>query len=1020
MRKRVIGALLCVLLLCLMLVACNASNAPTLSVDETGLASWQCTQEVDHFVAEIDGEEQVVRETSLQLQAGQSIRVKAVLTNGRETKYSKAQTYQHQHEWKQEPTPDNLAAAATCQSPATYYRVCGQCGEKGDTFAYGESDPNGHDWRVINTVAASCLAGGYDECECLLCHTAKRANETAIAPHDYTGVTPTYTLAEGSKSCLDGVVEHRTCLVCKQEQTREIKDNEHHYNITVYDLTQYGCTHSGTATERRCPCNEIDVDVDTTCLLQAEKNGMSVCGECGFRYFHERITLRDENCRVSIKKAYWYSASPQEEGLRIDCIKETDLYEHSLEKYDDTQETAEDGLRKVTQSYRIECTQCHTVTKYGYTARHYNGEADVIAEQADYEWDAGLYRGTVLRSIRTDVPYGEPGETIFLGTLSRQETRDDQKALVSWSQQETRYDADVCSRTVITTDSDGNQTEETQTEHAYRQVQLLTPNSCADNGAAVQRCIWCGNEQETKVAPFGHAYLWSDDHNCFVCLRCGRLSDQSIESIIMEDVTITQENKDFYCVRIHNTTADTLTPSAMVGIQTANGLIEKKLATNYIEDVGGMYRIKISEVSTLARKEGVDSYEYVRLSAGDNSIVLGHVYQYSFAQQATKLVRTATCVLCGLQSTSELPVVGAAPLTPVSLRSGEFVYSFVPTQSNVYRFYTTGCTADTAFHLYLYNDRWEMVSESYSNGEQCYLQLTLQADSTYYLVPSFREMSERPTVSLYAELYCNHQYQYQFVQNGNTITQTGTCSICHADDEVVTWHITANDGLTLQPEGSKMLFAFVPAGAGDYKFYCEGATAFSTNAYLYDANMDLLAQWTNEGNDFVVKYPCEQGKTYYLAPIFSAQTAQNEYILHVAPYCEHRYVCTYSTTAEGVRQVGTCEKCGEVWPETVIPLSLSGENASLVTSGDENLTYTFTPQLSGTFAIRYNQVYDYLIFAEIWNDDDQLDYDEEDTGLYRALLFDCQAERTYRIVLEFHNPGENTGNVAQLTLVRNN
>lgn len=89
-----------------------------------------------------------------------------------------------------------LKSAATCQSPAVYYKSCLVCDEKSsETFEYGEKDFSNHigNTYLVGQKEATCYAEGYTgDTYCSTCnHEIERGTSIAKNAHNPASVWTT-------------------------------------------------------------------------------------------------------------------------------------------------------------------------------------------------------------------------------------------------------------------------------------------------------------------------------------------------------------------------------------------------------------------------------------------------------------------------------------------------------------------------------------------------------------------------------------------------------------------------------------------------------------------------------------------------------------------------------------------------------------------------------------------------------------------------------------------------------------
>lgn len=131
------------------------------------------------------------------------------------------------HQYVEDVQPQYLKSAATCISPAIYYKSCSVCGEQGtETFTYGAVDPDHHvgTTHLKNQEETSCKKEGYTgDVVCDDCGTVLIPG-SVIAKSDHVPGVPVRE-NEIPASCeetgeYDEVIY---CSVCGEELSREHK-----------------------------------------------------------------------------------------------------------------------------------------------------------------------------------------------------------------------------------------------------------------------------------------------------------------------------------------------------------------------------------------------------------------------------------------------------------------------------------------------------------------------------------------------------------------------------------------------------------------------------------------------------------------------------------------------------------------------------------------------------------------------------------------------------------------------------
>ena len=218
------------------------------------------------------------------------------------------------HDYVENAQPQYLKSAATCISPAVYFKSCSVCSEQCDeTFEYGEADPHNHvggthieneldtscdhtgytgdvvcdschqvitagstidkidhtpaDKAIENEITATCEEpGGYDEVvRCSVCGEILSSDHKTIPATGHT----IFSVPDTPASCVeDGCLAHYACSVCDKWFTDE-EGNTEITDKTAYIIPALG--HKPVTDEAKAP--------DCTHTGLTEGSHCSVCGE---------------------------------------------------------------------------------------------------------------------------------------------------------------------------------------------------------------------------------------------------------------------------------------------------------------------------------------------------------------------------------------------------------------------------------------------------------------------------------------------------------------------------------------------------------------------------------------------------------------------------------------------------------------------------------------------------------------------------------------------------------------------
>ena len=125
-------------------------------------------------------------------------------------------------------TYDQVINAPTCESDGATGTYCESCHALLNTTV---NEKLGHEWVLIDSVASTCAAKGYELKKCSRCHTTKTF-DLELDPDNHTGSTYEYIIK--NVTCTeDGIVSIR-CTGCDHEfETRTVTATGHNYESVV-------------------------------------------------------------------------------------------------------------------------------------------------------------------------------------------------------------------------------------------------------------------------------------------------------------------------------------------------------------------------------------------------------------------------------------------------------------------------------------------------------------------------------------------------------------------------------------------------------------------------------------------------------------------------------------------------------------------------------------------------------------------------------------------------------------------
>lgn len=200
-----------------------------------------------------------------------------------------------EHQFAEDPQPQYLKSAATCVSPAIYYKSCSVCGIQGtETFEYGAVDPHNHvgGTHPVNRKKVTCSEPGYTgDTVCNSCGAVVTyGEEIPMIPH-----TPGEPVRENevAPSCKkDGSYDEVVyCTVCGAELSREKKTvpaTGHSYGAPVWTWRGFGSAYAAFF------CTEGDDQVRLSAAITFEITKEPSFTEEGERTYRASVTFMGE------------------------------------------------------------------------------------------------------------------------------------------------------------------------------------------------------------------------------------------------------------------------------------------------------------------------------------------------------------------------------------------------------------------------------------------------------------------------------------------------------------------------------------------------------------------------------------------------------------------------------------------------------------------------------------------------------------------------------------------------------
>ena len=381
------------------------------------------------------------------------------------------------------------------------------------------SDQSSHNFvkdESQSIVPTICGEEGKDVYVCSVCGE--------VNVHYYSighNVKEEYVLAEGSKSCEDGVIVRSVCTICGEV----LKQNTIYGHITNHKETELktGC---GTIIiiEDGCPCGEqTNMSVySKDCSFMAEHDttaeGAEVivytCKSCGYVYIEERSSAQN-GCEI--------------------------MY---------------------TTTYRFNVTETGYEKEVSYTRRE---TGHVISSQIETETDDN---GRVIRKIETQT-CNNCGKTvhIYTYTYSYEMTEKGQVVIYRQEEPETGYWREevrtytsICEYEGQVTTSRGENYKTGGSTHNYEQQYALAEGSitCEDGVVVKMVCTVCGKAEKSYTV-YGHRYeneyiVEGEGYAVYrkACAVCGYGSDNGFEYYGFSSEYKYDENNNGYHVYTSN------------------------------------------------------------------------------------------------------------------------------------------------------------------------------------------------------------------------------------------------------------------------------------------------------------------------------------------------------------------------------------------------------------------------------------------------------------------------------------
>ena len=282
------------------------------------------------------------------------------------------------HQYQELTDKKYLKSAATCTSPAVYYKSCSVCGVTStETFEYGEKAAHSyvqqHDedqhWKECSVchdkIEVENHSGGTATCTAKAVCSVCNAEYGELAAHDYQETVDEQYL-KSAATCTSPAIYYKSCSVCgtASTDTFEYGEKAAHSYVQQHDEDQHW---------KECSVCHDKIEVANHSGGTATCTAKAVCSTCGTAYGE----LAAHNYQETVDAQYLKSAatctSPaiyyKSCSVCGTASEETFTYgtttEHSYE------------LKHDAEKHWQECSACHTKTN---EAAHSGGEATCTAK----------------------------------------------------------------------------------------------------------------------------------------------------------------------------------------------------------------------------------------------------------------------------------------------------------------------------------------------------------------------------------------------------------------------------------------------------------------------------------------------------------------------------------------------------------------------------------------------------------------------------------------------------------------
>lgn len=390
----------------------------------------------------------------------------------------------------------------------------------------------------------------------------------------HTPGTITYSLAEGSTNCMDGVNLSWNCEYCGEYITGYTQGHGLNATNDIIDLTPYGSICGATLQKYECPCGEkmeYRFGEDCKCDITTYRDTLWITdaingdqpnvdeGHVWLESYAERVGcgVTDPNpCGLELYKAtYWLAEdciATQYETWRMGYDAATDTWDKEVtvatgeqKAWHDFQSTSNDQRVNGTGIYtwKENCPDCGSFREVTETWQ--NGQLTKRVEEFNNALNFGINRSRysveengieVQSKVNPGMSFWMPSESKTTWTRLNGDVFEEEWIRI--------YDFTGYCKSSTTYKNSYGETWSNQDEHAHTILvdwEVGTQATCTQFGEWVRPCLICGyitDWERMPMEPTMHNFQWDDVKGKYVCSVCELESVRSYSgSIAMEELS---------------------------------------------------------------------------------------------------------------------------------------------------------------------------------------------------------------------------------------------------------------------------------------------------------------------------------------------------------------------------------------------------------------------------------------------------------------------------------------------------